>query len=284
MYGAVIERGRVISAKDGKAIVETLERRGIVSLELRAMDGESLAVGDHVYFFLFSDGHGCILGKEPEGGDGRAIFTRNEKEKLHGIEAGAQKNVQSDWNATEGDASILNKPDLSTFVTTEQAAEAAPVQSVNGETGKVLVAAYPGKEAIVNLTHPVGSLYISFESTDPATLFGGSWKQIEDVFLLAAGTHHQARSTGGAETHTLTVNEMPAHEHDGLYWGVNYKANAYPWGLNNDGMGNGFSSTYSGTRGGPDDGHAMYTGEAGGDQSFSIMPPYLAVYVWRRTA
>lgn len=136
----------------------------------------------------------------------------------------------------------------------------------------------------LNKVYPVGSIYMSVNNTNPGTLFGGTWAQIEDVFLLAAGQTYNAGDTGGAATHTLTVTEMPEHEHDGLYWGVDYKANAYPWGLNNDGVGNGFSSTYSGTRGGPNDSHAMYTGKAGGGQAFSVMPPYLAVYVWQRTA
>lgn len=45
-------------------------------------------------------------------------YTDAEKEKLEGIEAGAQKNVKPDWNAPVGAAQILNKPDLSGFITT----------------------------------------------------------------------------------------------------------------------------------------------------------------------
>lgn len=44
-------------------------------------------------------------------------ITANKVEKLDGIEPGAQKNVKSDWNAASGDAEILNKPDLSQFIT-----------------------------------------------------------------------------------------------------------------------------------------------------------------------
>lgn len=159
-----------------------------------------------------------------------------------------------------------------------------PVSSVNGQTGAVSVAAYPGNSAIIDLIYPVGSIYMSVNSNSPAVLFGGTWQQIEDTFLLAAGQTYVAGSTGGEASHTLTVAEMPEHEHDGIYWGVGYKSTPYPWGLNNDGVGNGFSSTYSGTRGGPDNSHAMYTGEAGGSQAHNNMPPYLAVYVWKRVA
>lgn len=48
--------------------------------------------------------------------DGKGLstndYTTTEKNKLSAIEAGAQKNVQSDWNATSGDALILNKPEI----------------------------------------------------------------------------------------------------------------------------------------------------------------------------
>jgi hypothetical protein len=44
-------------------------------------------------------------------------YTTAEKSKLAGIEAGAEVNVNADWNAVSGDAQILNKPDLSTYAT-----------------------------------------------------------------------------------------------------------------------------------------------------------------------
>lgn len=40
-----------------------------------------------------------------------------DKIKLNGIAAGAEVNVNADWNATEGDALILNKPILATVAT-----------------------------------------------------------------------------------------------------------------------------------------------------------------------
>lgn len=61
--------------------------------------------------------------------------------------------------------------------------------------------------------YPVGSLYTSSKSTDPHELFGGTWEPIQDTFLWCAGPKHAAGTTGGAETHTLTIDEMPAHSH-----------------------------------------------------------------------
>lgn len=63
--------------------------------------------------------------------------------------------------------------------------------------------------------YPVGSIYMSVGSTSPATLFGGTWVQIEDTFLLASGANYANGATGGEATHTLTASEsgLPAHTH-----------------------------------------------------------------------
>lgn len=120
---------------------------------------------------------------------------------------------------------------------------------------------------LFSIIYPVGSVYISTNSTSPDTLFGGTWAQITDVFLLSAGSNYSAGSTGGEATHTLTVNEMPKHSHsiqysetDGHYSGS--KTEARPWG--------GDSSTT--------------VGSSGGGASHNNMPPYLTVYMWKRTA
>ena len=61
--------------------------------------------------------------------------------------------------------------------------------------------------------YPVGSIYLSVNSTNPGTIFGGSWEQIKDRFLLACGSTYSNGSTGGESTHKLTVDEMPSHNH-----------------------------------------------------------------------
>jgi hypothetical protein len=58
--------------------------------------------------------------------------------------------------------------------------------------------------------YPVGAIYMSVDSTSPATLFGGTWVAIENTFLVAAGSSYTAGSTGGSATHTHTT---PSHTH-----------------------------------------------------------------------
>ena len=68
---------------------------------------------------------------------------------------------------------------------------------------------------MLNKVYPVGSIYMSVNNSNPATLFGGTWEEIQGKFLLGRSTAHAAGSTGGEETHTLTSDEMPAHTHNG---------------------------------------------------------------------
>ena len=81
---------------------------------------------------------------------------------------------------------------------------------------------------LINLIYPIGSIYLSVNSTSPQQLFGGEWEQIKDKFLLSAGDTYSGGSEGGEAAHTLTVEEMPSHNHtiymsgrasEGLFWG-----------------------------------------------------------------
>jgi hypothetical protein len=148
-----------------------------------------------------------------------------------------------------------------------------------------------GRE-IVDLIYPVGSVYISVNSVNPQTIFGGTWVQIEDTFLLAAGQTYAAGATGGEAEHTLSEAEMPEHRH-------------YPYGKTADGNGNWRFATIrdrSGNSGKLEAsrGTGVYTfasnsawgdldirsvtGYTGSSAAHNNMPPYLAVYMWKRTA
>lgn len=124
--------------------------------------------------------------------------------------------------------------------------------------------------AVWNAIYPVGSIYLSVSSTSPAALFGGTWEQIKDSFLLAAGDTYTAGDTGGEAEHTLTINEMPEHNHT--------LTSEY----NRD-----FSTAEVLTLGSTSGGYYTVIGSisnTGGDQPHNNMPPYLTVYMWKRTA
>ena len=123
---------------------------------------------------------------------------------------------------------------------------------------------------ILDKIHPVGSIYISENSTSPATLFGGTWERVKDRFLLAAGDTYSAGSIGGEATHKLTVDEMPSHSHN-CYVKYNSTAGDIARVMLSSNTGGDFTTT-------------AVLGGAGGDQPHNNMPPYLAVYMWKRIA
>ena len=63
------------------------------------------------------------------------LLTSSDKSKLDGIAAGAEVNVNADWNATSGDALILNKPTIPSGVTNLSYTTAASTGTVNSSTG-----------------------------------------------------------------------------------------------------------------------------------------------------
>lgn len=158
------------------------------------------------------------------------------------------------------------------------------------------------KEYILQSLYPVGSIYMSVNSTNPSTTFGGTWVQLKDRFLLGAGSSYTNGATGGAATVTLTTSQMPAHTH--TFTGssaTTSSAGSHTHKIGRDIDGGSGSSRYTvhseGTSGA--DGTSS-TGSAGahthtltakgtnastgGGGSHNNMPPYLVVYMWKRTA
>lgn len=136
---------------------------------------------------------------------------------------------------------------------------------------------------IANKIYPVGSIYMSINDTNPGTLFGGTWERIEDKFLLASGTAHAAGSTKEGETITI-----PAHKHLTPIGHRNNGANVAITGQNGYENGQNFSGSMVAWGGATGSGSysdivVPYTAEAG-ETSINIMPPYLAVHMWQRTA
>lgn len=127
--------------------------------------------------------------------------------------------------------------------------------------------------------HPVGSIYQSSSLVNPADLFGGgTWERIKDRFLLAAGDSYTAGITGGEATHTLTVNEMPRHNHTDIVINENRLTT---W--SNTGSGGIFNLGSLYQSGAPNN-NFFGTGSTGGSAAHNNMPPYLVVYTWMRTA
>ena len=143
------------------------------------------------------------------------------------------------------------------------------------------------KKVMLAMMWPVGSIYISVSATSPQTLFGGTWERIQDTFLLAAGSTYAAGKTGGEASHTLTTAEMPSHGHNpaneaGYYGFITNSKKAFTIGDMGSQSGSGRYYPYASAA--FDISRNTLTGTTGGGNSHNNMPPYLAVYVWKRTA
>lgn len=126
--------------------------------------------------------------------------------------------------------------------------------------------------------YPVGSIYISASATSPASLFGGTWEQIKDRFLLSAGGNYAAGATGGATSVALTAAQMPTHAHQvgvGTEEGGNTVLPPYAFIALDDAF---LRIAVETTR------HVSLTSYAGSGAAHTNMPPYLAVYMWKRVS
>ena len=175
---------------------------------------------------------------------------------------------------------------LATINTDEQARRTTPIFDWSKNDFNVNGTLKVNNTNIFDLIYPVGSFYISAKSTNPATLFGGTWEQIQGKFLLGRSSSYPAGSIGGEATHTLTEAEMPSHEGHlsaGFVGTVPQGKGNYKGFLNLDKMtaygdvGRGWN-VYAGNEMHP-------ASEAvGGGQAHNNMPPYLSVFMWKRTA
>ena len=63
LYGTFVERGQVTEAKEDGYIVTSYERPGVITPPMKGINNEEYSAGDRVFFFLFNDGDGRIIGK-----------------------------------------------------------------------------------------------------------------------------------------------------------------------------------------------------------------------------
>lgn len=258
------------------------------------------------------------------------------KQAITDLQATAVAAIQTQKNeavaavtATQSTATESVTAAQASSVSAVKAQEAASIQAIEADS---VLAGYAKKDELSSLiaaavaeaklaAYPVGSIYCSIDSTDPGALFGGTWAAIgAGRALVAAGGGFAVGSEGGADTHTLTVEEMPSHahtawtgeagwhEHAARTDTANLTGSFNPGGLGVSASGicslgagsqpsnSGYATDSSivninashmhnvGVDGAGNHTHTVGVGATGGGQAFSVRNPYIAVNMWRRTA
>lgn len=163
------------------------------------------------------------------------------------------------------------------------------VKSISAQTVNIV------SQILLDSIHPVGSVYISVDSSNPSQLFGGQWEQIKDTFLLACGDTYANATSGGEASHVLTTNEMPNHNHTASTNNAGDHRHTFKgwWTTKGDG-----SEAYACVARSPqadaeeygsfstsgNHSHTVTVNGTGGNQAHNNMPPYLAVNMWKRVS
>lgn len=188
--------------------------------------------------------------------------------------------------------------DFNTLGSTKYPVEAVYAKKYADENGNDILSTIKStvselKTSVINSIYPIGSIYITTSSVNPAKTFGvGSWSQITGRFLLSASNTYLAGNSGGEATHTLTVNEMPKHTHNGAI----EEAGAHTHTAITSGSSSNKPSSSSGTSsyisrlssGTTNEAgkhtHTVTLAETGADVAHNNMPPYYVVYMWQRVS
>lgn len=193
-------------------------------------------------------------------------------------------NLNNDETFTEVEGGVNGRLNNLTVTCIESSNNNFSLDSEGNLIVKSITTENQNEDLILDKIYPVGSIYMSINATNPTDYFGGTWEQIQNRFLLGVGTNYISGSTGGAEGHihstnyhTLSVDEIPSHAHTTSYSNWSGK------------QGTGFAIAYTNIEG---TNNAKLTNFVGGNQGHSHgdtgyssnMPPYLAVYMWKRVA
>lgn len=137
-------------------------------------------------------------------------------------------------------------------------------------------------QLLYDIIYPIGCLYTSYVNQNPHDLYSiGTWTRINGRVIVGVSESESefssAGKTGGEKTHVLSANEMPSHGHTDSVDIKNANAEAKGYGLTST---SGFKDRVIINN----SGKATHTGAAGGGAAHNNLQPYMALYMWRRTA
>lgn len=131
------------------------------------------------------------------------------------------------------------------------------------------------KQYMLNMLHPIDSLYLTATATNPGTYLGGTWAQMQSGYLYA-GTAWAWQGSNVTSGTAITEAQMPAHSHDHK---VNVGHDDYSFDGINTGLQAGDDNNTAWRPGYGTDSHG-----GGQPHTHSVEPYRLSVFVWVRQA
>lgn len=241
------------------------------------LSGELIMDTNKGRLVFFGESHDWTVGKQELGSIGVTVTTENIPiEFTNKVISYSCKNV----DMTIGGSRILSLSERKNLAIGPNAPAERTVQCCSNfemKGGSILLKDKNDKIlglGFLNSVYPVGSIYMSVNSTSPATLFGGTWVELQGRFLLGRSSSYGNGSTGGAATVAISAAQMPSHGHTIRGWNIGANV-AQPSTTPYNWIGYEQSGWYSA--------EGVIT-KTGSGSAHDNMPPYLAVYMWKRTA
>jgi hypothetical protein len=227
---------------------------------------------------------------------GNSVISLNVSNDGQVLSSGVYDDNYAPDNLIEVRANITGDVDISEYRYSSETNTISHDDGITHNDNSIPTLESPLIRQILLAAHPVGSYYWSSEGTDPSILFGGTWKQITEKFVFAAGSSYVVNQTGGAATVTLSNSNLPSHAHNVYLWvnagtlGINkYMASstatvyATGWNGHQPPYGSWKTSGFSCAQSGQGD-QSGVTSFSGDGTAHNNMPPYIVAYCWRRTA
>ena len=171
---------------------------------------------------------------------------------------------------------------LATVNSNEQTRKTTPVFDWSKDDFNINGTLKVNNKNIFDLIYPIGSIYISVNSTNPEVLFGGTWEQIQGRFLLGMSSSYPVGSTGGSKDAVVVAHTHNPANQAGYYGFITNSKKAFEVG--DMGVQSGSGRYYPYAPAEFDISRNTTTGSTGVSGTDKNMPPYLAVAMWKRTA
>lgn len=228
----------------------------VKSFVIAQLNSKASVLHTHTYSEIVDLPNGIAVDSTLDGASSNAISNSAVSNALDG---------KSNTGHTHSKSEITDFPSLATVSTSGSYNDLSNKPTIPTNTNELANdAGFVTKDEVCNLIYPIGSIYLSVNSVDPSTIFGGTWEKIKDKFLLSSGDTYAVGTTGGSATTTLAIDNIPSHNHTGT---TENESQGHTHSGTTGNQSNNHTHTFSGTTSWlGDHSHTTWTDSQGGHQ------------------